>query len=403
MALPALLSGSKSQSSTPYVVSFDDIVSAHFAVDHGEGAHLPEDDRSERQEELKSLWRQFAAQEGGQVVSSFFGQFGNTGAALTMRVERHRFMPIYWLRPRLHVALDLAMAGAAADLVSRYERIRVKADQLLAGAEREHVTRVLYDRLCRVIRIVDQMLALDQFKANPRLESLAEVFGRSESTTFLEVLPTDDNNRKANANSRSATRRNVSKESEKRITNALKVAETEASQAEDLCSRAVRRGAMMAYFVGMLVGIVVFTVSGVALGTLLSHVHIAGFDVERFLTVFIAGAVGAIVSVMSRMSTGDSWLEYETARSYLRVLGMFRPLIGAIFGVALYFGIQSGVLQFIKPPVNADAVFFFFAFIAFLAGFSERWAGDVLVPIKERASRTAPSTESTSNGAPTVP
>jgi hypothetical protein len=134
----------------------------------------------------------------------------------------------------------------------------------------------------------------------------------------------------------------------------------------------------------MLVGIVAFTALGVVLSLLLSNVHIAGFDRERFVTVFIAGAVGAIVSVMSRMSSGDSWLEHETARGYLRLLGMFRPLIGAIFGVALYFGIQSGVLQFIKPPTSADAVFFFFAFIAFLAGFSERWASDIIVPVKDR-------------------
>jgi hypothetical protein len=165
----------------------------------------------------------------------------------------------------------------------------------------------------------------------------------------------------------------------------LSVAKTEAVQAEELCNRAVRRGAMMAYFVGMLVGILIFTGLGVGLSVLLSHVEIVGFKEERFLTVFIAGAVGAIVSVMTRMSSEDKWLEYETARSYLRVLGMFRPLIGAIFGVALYFGIQSGVLEFIQPPKDPNAVFFFFAFIAFLAGFSERWASDVLVPIKQNA------------------
>ena len=52
---------------------------------------------------------------------------------------------------------------------------------------------------------------------------------------------------------------------------------------------------------------------------------------------------------------------------------------GLVLCVALYFGIASGVLQFIKPPTDADAVFFF-AFVAFLAGFSERWVRDILVP-----------------------
>jgi hypothetical protein len=240
--------------------------------------------------------------------------------------------------------------------------------------------RVLYDRICRIVRIVDQMLAVEKFRANARLDNIEAVFGRDLTAASGSVA--EDSKQKA---ARIAARRVEIERADKRIRNALAVATTEALQAEELCIRAVRRGAMMAYFVGMLAGVVVFSLLGVGIATLLSHVEIIGFNIESFLTVFIAGAVGAIVSVMSRMSAGDTWLEYETARSYLRLLGMFRPLIGAIFGVALYFGIESGVLQFIKPPADHHAVFFFFAFVAFLAGFSERWASDVLVPIKDKA------------------
>jgi hypothetical protein len=380
MAVTDLLNRQREQEQ--YVVSFEEIVAAHAMVDHSDSAAADSPNgRRTRQKELKVLWEQFARQDGGKVVSSFFGQLGNTGAALTVRGERHRFMPIGLFRPRLHIALDLATAGRAAELVSHYERIRVKADQLLSGGEREHVMRVLYERSCRVIGIVDQMLVLARFNADQRLNSLAEA---SRGAPAVRVGQANGNGNGNSRGARAEARAKVAEDAEARITNALAVAKTEASQAEDLCGRAVRRGAMMAYFTGMLVGIVAFTALGVVLSLLLSNVHIAGFDRERFVTVFIAGAVGAIVSVMSRMSSGDSWLEHETARGYLRLLGMFRPLIGAIFGVALYFGIQSGVLQFIKPPTSADAVFFFFAFIAFLAGFSERWASDIIVPVKDR-------------------
>jgi len=219
------------------------------------------------------------------------------------------------------------------------------------------------------------------------------VSGRNGSQP-LSAPPARSEDGKGKA-ARATVRRNITGDYTRRIQTALAVAKTEATQAEELCSRAVRRGAMMAYFVGMVIGILIFTAMGVGLSILLSHVEIVGFDEERFLTVFVAGAVGAIVSVMTRMSAGDGWLDYETARSYLRVLGMFRPLIGAIFGVALYFGIQSSVLEFIQPPRDSHEVFFFFAFIAFLAGFSERWASDVLVPIKQdipsSTSRAAPS------------
>jgi hypothetical protein len=352
--------------------SFDEIVAAQFKADHG-GAGAGEAEAAEAH--VQELWKHFSAQEG-EIVSSFLGRQGEIGAALTVQYEARRFVPGFRRRPRLHVALDLAGAGRAAELVSRYERIRVKADQLLTGAEREHMTRVLYDRICRVCRIVDPMIALDRFRSNKRLECLDEVMDGS--------FPTSDDAQpgKARSNQRSNARREAIADAETRISRALEVASEEASQAEDLCGRAVRRGAMIAYFQGMLIGIVVFSTLGAGLGWLLSKESIAGFGEVSFLTVFIAGAVGAVVSVMSRMSSGDSWLEFETARSYLRLLGMFRPMIGAIFGVALYFGIQSGILQFIKPPSDGHALFFFFAFTAFLAGFSERWASDVLVPIK---------------------
>ena len=52
----------------------------------------------------------------------------------------------------------------------------------------------------------------------------------------------------------------------------------------------------------------------------------------------------------------------------LRRLGIVRPLIGAVFGLALYFGLKSGFISIGEENNN----FYFFAFFAFVAGFSER-------------------------------
>jgi hypothetical protein len=176
--------------------------------------------------------------------------------------------------------------------------------------------RVVYDRVCRIIRIVDQMLAVEKFRANGQLTNLEGVFG-APLVAANGNEPEDSKQKTA----RAAARRVEIDRAEKRIKNALVVATTEVLQAEELCTRAVRRGAMMAYFLGMLAGVLVFSLLGVGLAALLSHAKIVGFDVEDFLTVFVAGAVGAIVSVMSRMSAGDTWFEYETARSYLGLWG----------------------------------------------------------------------------------
>jgi hypothetical protein len=385
--------------SAPYAVSFDDIVKAHHVLDGP--APASNGNRAHAHAQLQQLWKQFESREGS-LESSFFGTYGTTGAALTSHLQPRGRFPFRRpaIRPRLHVALNLASADHAAELVSRYERIRLRADTLLCGDESENVMRLVYDRVCRLIRIIDQMLALDELQANAQLTGSGAIVFANGAATAAESpareSPAATRRRQADEKAR---RKALMADVEKKVSNALLVARTEASQAEDLCTQAVRRSALMAYFVGMLFGVVVFTVLGFLFGQLLSSVSITGFNLQRFETVFIAGAVGAVVSVMSRMSSDESWLEYETGRSYLRLLGMFRPLIGAIFGVALYVGITSGVLQFIKPPSDPNAVFFFFAFIAFLAGFSERWARDILVPPEPASSSSRAAGGSAGAGA----
>jgi hypothetical protein len=384
-ALPA----ANSSVAAPYAVSFDDIVKAHNVLDGP--APASNGDRAEAHVNLQQLWKEFESHEGS-LESSFFGAYGTTGAALTSHLQAQGRFPFRRpvIRPRLHVALNLASADRAAELVSRYERIRLRADTLLCGDESENVMRLVYDRVCRLIRIIDQILVLDELQAGAQLTGIAGtiVFGNGAATTVEPLAKESAKDARRRRADEKARRKAIIADLEKKVSNALGVAHKEATQAEDLCTQAVRRSALMAYFVGMLFGVVVFTVVGSLFGLLLSSVSISGFNVQRFETVFISGAVGAVVSVMSRMSSDESWLEYETGRSYLRLLGMFRPLIGAIFGVALYVGITSGVLQFIKPPSDPNAVFFFFAFVAFLAGFSERWARDILVPPQTSSSGT---------------
>ena len=318
--------------------------------------------------DLGKKWEAFEQSERGEVQASFFGESFETAVALTVARGRQRFLRRARDSARLHVHLDLASAGQAAEIVSRYERVRVKAGQLLVGAEQEYVMRLVYDRLCQLIRVIDE----ERFRKPP--------------AHVMTPVRRDDREEPGDVQ---RARLEAQRDHEARIKRALQVAREEVGQAEELCDRAVRRVALMAYFVGMLGGVVVFTMLGILLGQLLADVEITGFELTDFLTAFIAGAVGAVVSVMSRMASGRADVEYETTRAYLSLLGAFRPLIGAIFGVALYFGIASGVLQFIQPPQDPDEVFFFYAFIAFLAGFSERWAQDMLVMNSSKASPEA--------------
>src|SRR5262249_38445592 len=69
-------------------------------------------------------------------------------------------------------------------------------------------------------------------------------------------------------------------------------------------------------------------------------------------------------------------LDYEVGAGLIVMLGAFRPILGAIFGVLAYFALASGFLG-ITPPSDNTA-FFFYAVIAFAAGFSERFAHVIL-------------------------
>jgi hypothetical protein len=85
------------------------------------------------------------------------------------------------------------------------------------------------------------------------------------------------------------------------------------------------------------------------------------------------GTLGAFVSVLMRMSSNSFRVDYEVGRSTIRRLGSFRPFIGAVFGVALFFLIKSGLLNIVVDQDPPSDQFFFYGSLAFLAGFNERW------------------------------
>ena len=93
---------------------------------------------------------------------------------------------------------------------------------------------------------------------------------------------------------------------------------------------------------------------------------------EAIATAFgcaIAGGFGATASVSWRVTGGTFYLADPGAGVLtLRRLGMVRPLVGAVFGLAVYFALKSGFINVGDENKN----FYFFAFLAFVAGFSER-------------------------------
>jgi len=161
-------------------------------------------------------------------------------------------------------------------------------------------------------------------------------------------------------------------------------ARVELHEVDDYYDRAGTKTGRIVYASGMVFGILGLVVLGfAAAGTLWAFNAYAKYesDIQLIFACYAAGAIGAIVSVMSRMASPRNafFVDYEVGRSALRFVGSFRPLLGAIFGLVLFFAVKGQLLQ-IKPPDVAS--FYWYTVLAFVAGFSERFTR---VLIKETA------------------
>jgi hypothetical protein len=89
-----------------------------------------------------------------------------------------------------------------------------------------------------------------------------------------------------------------------------------------------------------------------------------------------AGGIGAMVSVLQRMTSRKLVLDVDAGRDLIEAFGAIRPLIGAVFGMALMALLLGGLIPAIDIPAGRELAFF--AGVGFLAGFNERWAQDML-------------------------
>jgi hypothetical protein len=154
----------------------------------------------------------------------------------------------------------------------------------------------------------------------------------------------------------------------------------EVNRIERYYDRAAKQSARIRYFGGMIVGLLF--VIGLApllaaLIELFDDLDLSDEATRNFYACFGAGAIGAVVSVMTRMRQEDGLkLDYEVGSPIIVLLGAFRPVIGAVFGTATFFTLQSGLLD--PTPSVETTAFFYYPLLAFAAGFSERYAHVVM-------------------------
>jgi hypothetical protein len=275
----------------------------------------PSDERAhERYEEIRGLFEA----EHGKIVDDYWSKRQPAGVALCCK--RQRFGRLEW---SLHRAMgDLATGRPEySPLLLRIARHSVRANSLLRGMTQRMATANLF-ALSR-----DIMASLET-KAGD-LGGL-EAYGRD-----LHYIA-------------------------------------------GYAGEAGKRAARAVYLKGLLCGLLALAAVAPALAYLFSYVSVPAVDSTLFVGCLVAGSLGAVMSVLIRLSANTLDVDHQFGREYLASLAGVRPFIGAVFALLLYFALQGDLLKQVDVPDHGARQFAFFVTSSFVIGFSERFAKQIV-------------------------
>jgi len=268
----------------------------------------------------------------GEIVHAYWCSEVESAVALT---ERRRVIP--WLAPacELHRESDWATKNSPdiARELHRCDEIAVRAKTVLTGVRQRICMQLVHASAAHLLSLVDARAS------------------HGDEAKTAEALARE--------------RRALSR--------------TEAYYRE-----AANGQAQIVYFAGMaLVAVLVATVAAVWLA----------MDWASPIAALIAGAIGAVVSVIQRIDDGKFALDYDVGRPYALFLGGLRPLVGGALAVAISFAFTGGLLHLPVSGAEGDDRRLALLVLCFVAGFSERWAQDTLTSVvhDERAQRPKPA------------
>ena len=256
-----------------------------------------------------------------------------SAVALTRRetMKRTRFGRTKKIEYRLHRVSDWVTGEnhEIADLLHDSDILGIKAAASLEGVPRAVVMQWLL--------LVDSHLLgfLERYRHEPCHPAVAELFAESERAELRRI--------------------------------------------EDYYFRAGEKRARMRYVQGMVTfGVVLVAAAGAATALVLAlfdALDLQSAGIQEFYAAAAAGGVGAVISVLMRMSgRGGFAIDHELSRWEVMLVGAYRPLIGSVSGIVIYFLVQTPLV-----PIETSALTLpFFVVVAFLAGFSERWTRVVL-------------------------
>jgi hypothetical protein len=324
----------------PQIVCLDDLIQAYPR----KGKHRRSSD------DFKRLLKQYQYAEG-DIVDKYFANHLEAGAVYTCR-KRFGKRNTYRIRMKYPGEQVAAVQPEFEAALWRARSMEQQTINIVSGQPRRMLLETLFSVVVYIIGVLDS------------LEGMKDT-GQDE--------------------------RAVKQHTRLCIQKALRIARSELARLQQLVNEAARMSALRYYVFGLFIGGLVL----LALAWTTGRIHMfAQAGTQDLVRTVAAGGLGAIISVMIRISHGQR-LDVETTQgNFMTCLaGSFRPVIGGTLGVALYVLLQASLIPLQIPAQPADASYFFTA-IAFLAGFSERWAQDTIVrsvPLPAPARAPVPS------------
>ncbi len=306
----------------------------------------------------------------GEIVAAYWSVTVPSGVVMTMRSRRWPLGLFLDSRISLHRATTWLTGSDSrvAELLHHCDTLGNKAAEILRRTPKRVAMTWIFSTESYLLDAVEERTLC----ATP---AATQTNGRPETETTVDPGATARGNREARVDrgappADAAGPSAASSDEDELVTRGR----SEVLEIEKYYDRAAANAARFIYFWGMLVGAVLAAAVG-ALGAVLVHAVFDVLDPDEAATRFFfgcyaAGALGAIVSVLSRMRSERFSLDYEVGRMPAFWLGTFRPFLGAVFGLVVYFALESEVVQLPPPPDGGE--FFFFTLFAFVAGFSER-------------------------------
>jgi hypothetical protein len=269
----------------------------------------------------------------GRIMDAYFSDAG--GLCLT---EKPRRWPLRWLgfraQPVVRSAVDLSNAPPEfVALWMRADRLAIQIDQTLRGGTRAVSTDAVFGILTHLSNCLEGMPAL---------------VSSSQLTAFENQLEFE----------------------------------------EGAFKRAAFRTLGGTYLWGMTVALPFVAALGVGLAYAVDRADLSSYHIRDFVGAVVSGALGAVVSALWRLGRGGIQFSYEVSRREAKTIGSSRPIVGAIFGAIIYFGLISELLG-VRLSGTANQQFFALCLIAFIAGLNERFAREMLAAVPGIGSQEA--------------